>query len=91
MQSGGGAIARLLAVLALTFLVAACGGRAGSLPALPAVDEGPYRLGAGDRIRLVVFGQDDAPALLGAYTLEGLRLAVDPTHGRLIPAPHAWA
>jgi len=40
---------------------------------------------------LVVFGEDDAPPLLGAYTLEGLRLAVDPTHGRLIPAPHAWA
>lgn len=64
MQSGGGAIARLLAVLALTFLVAACGGRAGSLPALPAVDEGPYRLGAGDRVRLVVFGQDE---LTGEY------------------------
>lgn len=40
---------------------------------------------------LVVFGKDNAPALLGAYTLEGLRLAVDPTHGRLIPAPHGWA
>lgn len=40
---------------------------------------------------LVVFGEDDARALLGAYTLEGLRLAVDPTHGRLIPATNAWA
>ena len=27
---------------------------------------------------LVVFGEDNAPALLGAYTLEGLALAVDP-------------
>ena len=34
---------------------------------------------------LVVFGEDDAPALLGAYTLEGLALAVDPVEQRLIP------
>ena len=34
---------------------------------------------------LVVFGADDARALLGAYTLEGLRLAVDPTHRRAGP------
>ena len=40
---------------------------------------------------LVVFGQDDARALLGAYTLEGLRLAVDPANGRLVPATTAWA
>lgn len=40
---------------------------------------------------LVVLGEDNARALLGAYTLEGLRLAVDPTHGRLIPATTAWA
>ena len=35
---------------------------------------------------LVVFGEDHARALLGAYTLEGLRLAVDPTHRKLVPA-----
>lgn len=40
---------------------------------------------------LVVFGEDNARALLGAYTLEGLRLAVDPAHGRLVPATTAWA
>ena len=40
---------------------------------------------------LVVFGEDHARALLGAYTLEGLRLAVDPTNGRLVPATTAWA
>ena len=40
---------------------------------------------------LVVFGEDNARALLGAYTLEGLRLAVDPTNSRLIPATTAWA
>lgn len=34
---------------------------------------------------LVIFGADDAPALLGAYTLEGLALAVDPVEQRLVP------
>ena len=33
----------------------------------------------------VIFGEDDAPSLLGAYTLEGLALAVDPVDQRLIP------
>ena len=36
-------------------------------------------------VTLVVFGGDDAPALLGAYTLEGLVLAVDPVEQRLVP------
>ena len=40
---------------------------------------------------LVVFGEDNARSLLGAYTLEGLRLAVDPAHGKLLPATTAWA
>jgi clan AA aspartic protease len=34
---------------------------------------------------LVLFGEDGARPLLGAYTLEGLRLAVDPREGRLVP------
>ena len=34
---------------------------------------------------LVVFGEDDAPSLLGAYALEGLALTVDPVDQRLIP------
>ena len=33
----------------------------------------------------MVFGDDEAPALLGAYTLEGLALAVDPESQRLVP------
>ena len=33
----------------------------------------------------VLFGSDDVEPLLGAYTLEGLRLAVDPVSTRLIP------
>ena len=40
---------------------------------------------------LVVFGPDDTHSLLGAYTLDGLRLAVDPTHGRVIPVTTAYA
>ena len=36
-------------------------------------------------VTIVVFGQDEAPPLLGAYTLEGLALAVDPTSQRLVP------
>ena len=34
---------------------------------------------------LVIFGEDDGPPLIGAYTLEGLALAVDPTEQRLVP------
>ena len=34
---------------------------------------------------LVVFGDDGAPPLLGAYTLVGLGLAVDPAAQRLVP------
>jgi predicted aspartyl protease len=36
-------------------------------------------------IRLVAFGSNDAPALLGADTLEGLLLTVDPVRERLVP------
>ena len=34
---------------------------------------------------LVIFTEDDAPALLGAYTLEGALLVVDPVGQRLAP------
>ena len=36
-------------------------------------------------ISLVIFGEDGTPPLLGAYTLEGLRLAADPVQRRLVP------
>ncbi len=36
---------------------------------------------------LVVFGDEHTQPLLGAYTLEGLRLAVDPVRQRLISVP----
>lgn len=38
-------------------------------------------------ITLVVFGEEDVEPLLGAYTLEGVRLAADPVGRRLIPVP----
>lgn len=34
---------------------------------------------------VVVFGEDDAPLLLGAHALEGLGFAVDPVKKRLVP------
>ena len=37
-------------------------------------------------VTIVVFGEDNTPPLLGAYTLEGLALAVDPSSQRLVPA-----
>ena len=37
-------------------------------------------------VTIVIFGEDGAPPLIGAYTLEGLALAVDPSSQRLIPA-----
>ncbi len=40
---------------------------------------------------LVAFGDDNARCLLGAYTLEGLRLAVNPVDGKLAPVSTAWA
>ena len=48
-------------------------------------------INGGSEVTLVVFGPEDVSPLLGAYTLEGLRLAVDPTHGRVIPATTAYA
>jgi hypothetical protein len=34
---------------------------------------------------LVVFGDEDLGAVLGAYTLEGFRLGFDPMGRRLVP------
>ncbi len=42
-------------------------------------------IGGESVVTIVVFGQDEAPPLLGAYTLEGLALAVDPEAQRLVP------
>lgn len=49
------------------------------------------RLQGNSVITLVVFGEPDARALLGAYTLEGVRLAPDPINRRLVPVPSVLA
>jgi clan AA aspartic protease len=36
---------------------------------------------------IVIFAEEDAPALLGAYPLEGLLLAPDPVKEKLVPVP----
>lgn len=36
----------------------------------------------------VIFGEDDTRPLLGAYTLEGLILTVDPRKLEVVPAPY---
>ena len=38
-----------------------------------------------ETITWVIFGEEGMAALLGAYTLEGVRLGVDPYNQRLIP------
>ena len=38
-----------------------------------------------EEITIVLFAGESAPALLGAYTLEGFLLAVDPVEKRLVP------
>ncbi|MDE2780732.1 MAG: hypothetical protein OXI91_13810 [Chloroflexota bacterium] len=43
-------------------------------------------IGEDSVVTIVVFGRNDGPSLLGAYTLEGLSLAVDPVEQRLVPA-----
>ena len=48
------------------------------------VAETRVRVNGRQRITLVVFGEEGSRALLGAYTLEGLRLAPDPVNRRLV-------
>ena len=37
-----------------------------------------------EAITIVIFGDEDTMPLLGAYSLEGLGLGVDPSRGRLV-------
>ncbi len=43
------------------------------------------------RTIICVFGDDGAPALIGAHTLEGFMLGVDPDQKRLVPLEGWWA
>ena len=49
------------------------------------IGEARLRVDGVEATRVVVFGTDDAPALLGADTLEGVTMAVDPVGKRLAP------
>lgn len=49
------------------------------------VGEVRVRIDGRERTTLVVFGEEGAEPLLGAYTLEGFGLAVDPVSQRLVP------
>ncbi|MGH2768009.1 MAG: aspartyl protease family protein [Actinomycetota bacterium] len=43
------------------------------------------RVNGRSEITLVIFGEETSTPLLGAYTLEGLRLSPDPVNRRLVP------
>ena len=45
------------------------------------------RVAGRTELTLVVFGEPETQPLLGAYALEGLRLAADPVGRRLSPVP----
>ena len=49
------------------------------------VGEARVRVDGIERTTVVVFASDSSPVLLGAYTLEGAGLAVDPINQRLVP------
>lgn len=51
------------------------------------IGRGWVRVSGRAEVTLVVFGEPGAAPLLGAYTLEGLRLAADPINRRLVPVP----
>ena len=62
-------ITSMMLIVSVALIVAACGScspmRAAAVP-LP--EAGPYRLDSGDRLRVVVFGQED---MSGEYTVDG--------------------
>ena len=51
------------------------------------IGRGWIRVSGRSEMTLVVFGDAAAEPLLGAYALEGLRLAPDPVGRRLVPVP----
>lgn len=50
------------------------------------IGEAIVRVGDREVTSLVVFGEEGSGAILDAYSLEGLLLAVDPAGKRLVPA-----
>jgi aspartyl protease family protein len=51
------------------------------------IGRGWVRVSGRSEVTLVIFGEPLAEPLLGAYALEGLRLAADPVGRRLVPVP----
>ena len=49
------------------------------------IGEARVTIGGESVSTIVAFGEEGAPPVLGAYTLEGFALAVDPVEQRLIP------
>lgn len=45
------------------------------------------RIGGRSQPTIVIFGKPGSEPLLGAFTLEGFRLAADPINRRLVPVP----
>src|SRR3546814_4845127 len=86
----------ICAALGLLLMLGGCAGQLSSLPQLPAAEAGAYQLGAGDRLRLQVFGQEElsqeylvsdsgaiAVPLIGAVDAEGRTIAEDRKRTRL--------
>lgn len=51
-------IKRILILMAVLSVVASCA-PGSSLPTMPPTEAGPYRLGPGDQVRIIVFGQQE--------------------------------
>lgn len=58
-MTGGSFASRLCGLAGALLLLTGCAGQLSSLPPLPPAEPGPYRLGAGDHVRLLVFGQEE--------------------------------
>src|SRR3546814_11354764 len=58
-MGSGGYAQGICAAFGLRLLLAGCAGQLSSLPPLPESEDGAYTLGAGDRLRLQEFGQDE--------------------------------
>ncbi len=54
------------------------------------IGEARIRVGGRQATTIVIFGDEEAMPLLGAYALEGLGLAVDPVHRQLIEMEEAY-
>ncbi|MGH8589219.1 MAG: polysaccharide biosynthesis/export family protein [Gammaproteobacteria bacterium] len=61
-------ITSIILIMRVALIAAACGSCSPMRGAVPLPDAGPYRLDSGDRLRVVVFGQED---ISGEYAVDG--------------------